>query len=645
MTPDLLSRPSLNAGVKLNAVEMQIGSSVNWKAEQDSDERIRSILSILNSENKNDFNDQNKWFNISGGSKWFKLRDKLVISNELLAYEDENKLKTVVPRQMVSVLLNFLHDSPLAGHRDFEKTLDLVKNKYFWLNMQADVKRYCESCHLCQTKKYLSKQRKAPLKPVVVNAPWGLIGLDVVGPLKTTKNNNVFIIIAIDYFTKFCVAKAVSEFKAETTAKFVFEDIICRFGMPKSIVSDNGVNFKAKLFEQLCLLLKIKKANSSFYHAPGNGMVERLVKSIKQIMTMYIDSSHSNWDEFLQSSIAAYNASKHASIGMSPYEALFARKPTRVEEVILAEPFILPEESVDGYLKKLKENAIQIREKVNKNLEVARSMQKKMYDKTVKDFIKHNVGDLVLLSNERNKVGESKAFKEHAFGPYRVVASFNNGLNYKIQSLLNDSIQTVHYDRLVRYHERDNVVWVNNDKSIEILHKVRKDLILKPNSFEFEVDEEVVFLNNRLSDENLEIESNEEPAEGLLGVVNVELEVERVNGGKYVCEHCEESTESGIQSVEFDSERELSKHMKARHADILSRNVDNVIDEVVQTNEASESETDDENEGKSACPICGRMFFSVEIHMGKMHKKVVCETVVCTPVGMGESTDRGDEVI
>ena len=67
---------------------------------------------------------------------------------------------------------------------------------------------------------------------------WSLIGLDKTGPLKVTVNGNKYIVLAIDYFTKFCIAKAIPDFTALTTARFVYEDIICKMGMPKSIISD-----------------------------------------------------------------------------------------------------------------------------------------------------------------------------------------------------------------------------------------------------------------------------------------------------------------------------------------------------------------------------------------------------------------------
>ena len=81
----------------------------------------------------------------------------------------------------------------------------------------------------------ISFRKKSQVKLIVVNTPWSLIGLDVSGPLKRTVNGNSYVLVALDYFTKYCVAKAVPDFTAETTAKFIFEEILCKLGSPKSI--------------------------------------------------------------------------------------------------------------------------------------------------------------------------------------------------------------------------------------------------------------------------------------------------------------------------------------------------------------------------------------------------------------------------
>jgi hypothetical protein len=367
----------------------------------------------------------------------------------------DDKTKIVVPKQSVATVLTFLHDSPLAGHRDFDKTFDSINSKYFWLNMHKDIKSYCATCHLCQTKKYLNKPNVAPLKPIVVNTPWGLIGLDIAGKFKKTPSGNEYIVIAVDYFTKFCIARAIPDFTALSTAKFIFEEIICKMGMPSSIISDRGVNFQSNLFEQLCKLLKIKKVNATFYHPAGNGMIERMIKSIKQILTMYVDATHTNWDNFLQSSISAYNTSKQASLKMSPYEVLFAREPVKLADVILSKPISLPEKKTSEYVDELKQNALKINNRINENLKRAQEIQKKYYDKTIKNSRKFEIGDLVLVVNERSILGESSAFKNRAIGPYKIVGKFNDDLNYKIMALNNDRVQTIHYNRLLYYKARN----------------------------------------------------------------------------------------------------------------------------------------------------------------------------------------------
>ena len=288
-----------------------------------------------------------------------------------------------------------------------------------------------------------------------MNTPWSLIGLDVSGPLKRTVNGNSYVLVALDYFTKYCVAKAVPDFTAETTAKFIFEEIICKLGSPKSILSDHGVNFKSKLFKRLCELCNIKTANSSFYHASGNGLVERMNRTMKQILTMYVDRDHSNWDDFLQASIVAYNTTVHSSSKFSPYEANYGRAPITLADVMLSTPVDLSERSTSDYVVQLKQNASRINKKINEHLDKAHQKQKKYYDRFVNDVVKFNVGDLVLLNNERKLVGESKSFRVRALGPFKVISKFND-VNYKIIST-EGKVQTVHYNRLRKYHLRENV--------------------------------------------------------------------------------------------------------------------------------------------------------------------------------------------
>jgi hypothetical protein len=453
-TADLLSRPEVNQGV-IYSIEMQIGKWVNWVAEQQADKMVTTVRTLILG-NDTKFNDVDSWNSIGNGAEWFKLRSYLMVHDGILKFVGRGgEKKVVVPRQLRSMLLNFYHDDHLAGHRDFNKTYELISTDYFWPLMSKDVKNYCLSCHLCQTKKHLTNLGKAPLKPIVVGQPWELVGIDISGPLKITAYGNKYIVLAIDYFTKFAIAKAIPDATAVTTAKFVFEEIVCRFGMPKSMISDHGVNFDANLMISLCKLCNIDKKNSSTYHPMGNGMVERLVKSIKQIVTMYINGEHNNWDDLLQPSIAAYNTSVHGSLGFSPYEVLFGRRAVKIVDAILRPEEARTVRQVSNYVNDLKSSLSRIGRVVGGNLEKARVDQKTQYDKFIRDAVHYAVGDLVVLINIRNKPNESKSFKLKAIGPYRIIEKLNE-LNYKVVSLATGSMEVVHYNRMKKYMMRES---------------------------------------------------------------------------------------------------------------------------------------------------------------------------------------------
>jgi hypothetical protein len=128
--------------------------------------------------------------------------------------------------------------------------------------------------------------------------------MDVIGPLTTTASGCRFIIVAFDYFSKWVEAKAVKSFKAETTAKFIIERIFLRFGIPKSIISDQGPNFEADLTRKLCDQFRVRKL-------------------IKETLRAYAANDDKKWDEYLPYVTYARNTTVHVITGQSPYRVLF----------------------------------------------------------------------------------------------------------------------------------------------------------------------------------------------------------------------------------------------------------------------------------------------------------------------------------
>ena len=104
-----------------------------------------------------------------------------------------------------------------------------------------------------------------------------------------------YIIVAIDYFTKWAEAMPTFKDNGETTTFFVFNQIIARFGIPKVIVTDHGSHFQNNMMTKLTTMLGFRQEHSSLYYPQANGQVEAVNKTLKTILKCTIDEAHSNW--------------------------------------------------------------------------------------------------------------------------------------------------------------------------------------------------------------------------------------------------------------------------------------------------------------------------------------------------------------
>ena len=120
-----------------------------------------------------------------------------------------------------------------------------MKKNYFWPEMYRDIEEYVSTCHTCQVRS--QQKRNNELSPIEPTGPWERVGIDFVGPLDLSVNGNRYIITAVDYFTRWPEARAVPNATAETAAKFIYEEIICRHGIVDVIHTDQGTHFVNEL--------------------------------------------------------------------------------------------------------------------------------------------------------------------------------------------------------------------------------------------------------------------------------------------------------------------------------------------------------------------------------------------------------------
>ena len=152
------------------------------------------------------------------------------------------------------------------------------------------------------------------LHPIEPKAPFQRIEIDIVGPLTITKKGNRYIVTAMDYFTKWPIAKAIKEAIAKTVSKFIYEKIICEHGCPQVLQSDRETHFVNRVIQDLSKKFRIKHRLSTPYHPQTNGLVECFNQTLCEKLARMAEET-TMWDEFIDPALMAYRITKHATTG------------------------------------------------------------------------------------------------------------------------------------------------------------------------------------------------------------------------------------------------------------------------------------------------------------------------------------------
>ena len=129
--------------------------------------------------------------------------------------------------------------------------------------MKSDAADYVKKCDPCQR---MSPILKSPVQDLVsITNPWPFAqwGIDIVGPLPTVPAQKKLLLVATNYFSKWIEADAFSSIKDKDVTRFIWKNIVCRFDIPRSIVSDNGPQFDSRIYLDFCQELKIKNLYST----------------------------------------------------------------------------------------------------------------------------------------------------------------------------------------------------------------------------------------------------------------------------------------------------------------------------------------------------------------------------------------------
>jgi hypothetical protein len=232
--------------------------------------------------------------------------------------------------EIKSELMREAHDSAVSGHLGVAKTLDILSRSFFWPNMGKDVKEYIGSCSSCIGNKPRT-DNPAGLLHSIPPPPrrWQQVTIDLITQLPPTRSGYDAIFVVVDKSSKMihCIPTTTTV-TAPQLAHLFFREIVRLHGIPTSIISDRDPRFTSSFWSELWKRLGTKLAMSTAYHPQTDGQTERANRTIEEILRAYVNTQQNDWDLHLTAVEFAYNNSKQASTGFSPFYLNYGQHPS-----------------------------------------------------------------------------------------------------------------------------------------------------------------------------------------------------------------------------------------------------------------------------------------------------------------------------
>ncbi|GKA32938.1 reverse transcriptase domain-containing protein [Tanacetum coccineum] len=344
-------------------------------------------------------------------------------------------LRCVGPLQ-ANYVIREIHEGSCSMHAGLRFVIaKAMRLGYYWPTMHRDARDMIRTCNDCQIHRPVPRNPQQPLTPITAPWPFYKWGIDIAGPFPEGPGKVKFLIVAMDYFTKWIEAKAVATITGNQVKKFVWDNIVCRFGLPGEIVSDNGKQFSDNPFKDWCEKLNITQRFASVKHPQSNGLVERANRSLGEGIKARLGEGNKNWIEELPHVLWAHRTMIKSSHGDTPFSLTYGTEavipaeigmPTYRTAVVDA---VHNDEELRLNLDLLEER----RERAAIREAKAKLKMTKYYNARVRG-VTFRPGDFVYRSNEASHAMDGGKLGPKWEGPYEVTEALGDGA-YKLRSM------------------------------------------------------------------------------------------------------------------------------------------------------------------------------------------------------------------
>nr|GEY52203.1 reverse transcriptase domain-containing protein [Tanacetum cinerariifolium] len=215
-------------------------------------------------------------------------------------------------------ILKACHEGPSGGHHGANFTTKKVFDAgFFWPSIYFDAHKMIKTCDICQRQGKISQRDEMPQNSIQVYEIFDIWGIDFMGPFPSSKGNK-YILVLVDYLSKWVEAKALSTNDARVVVKFL-KSLFSLFGTPRAIISDRGTHFCNDQFTRVMIKYEITHRLATAYHPQTSGQVEVSNRRLKRILDRTVGENRTSWSDKLDDTLWAFRTAYKTPIGCTPY--------------------------------------------------------------------------------------------------------------------------------------------------------------------------------------------------------------------------------------------------------------------------------------------------------------------------------------
>ena len=374
----------------------------------------------------------------------------------------------VLPKEMYQLVYTELHEK--MAHLGVEKVVNLAQQRFYWPRMASDIKDYIQKKCRCIVNKKPNSHERAPLVPIQAMYPFQMVSLDYM-KLDQCKGKFQYALVITDHFTRFAQVYGTKSKSSRAAADKLYNEFVMQYGFPERIHSDQGGEFNSNLFKDLHRISGIKASRTTPYHPEGDGQTERFNRTLCNMLKSLKESEKKDWKKHLPKLAFAYNSTVNKSTGFSPFYLMFGRESKLPIDLVFQEIRDMVEvnngQTHEQFAKEWEQSMLKAFEVARENIGKSAQYNKRYFDKKAK-AVEMEIGDAVLVKNDREKGGTGKLKSWWVEAIFKVVEKMDGLPVYKVKNIRKSrDIRVLHRNKLMRCNDLPLNIFKEEEKDVK----------------------------------------------------------------------------------------------------------------------------------------------------------------------------------